>query len=79
MGHTDTTCGVFMEQLPTPDRRDYSEEAIPERDPAYCLPVGTSYDETTIEVVSKEERLEFVRQLRQLGMSYNRAFVLAIL
>jgi hypothetical protein len=79
MAHTDTTCGVFTEQLPTPNRQDYSEEAIPERDPAYCLPVGTCYDESTIEVLSKEQRLEFVRQLQQLGMSYNRAFVLAIL
>jgi hypothetical protein len=78
MALTYATCGVFTAQLPTPDGQDYSEEAIPERDPAYCLPVGTCYDETTIEVVSKEERLEFVRQLQELGMSYTRAFVLAI-
>ena len=79
MAHTYATCGLFTAQLPTPEGQDYSEEAIPERDPAYCLPVGTCYDESTIEVVSKEQRLEFVRQLQQLGMSYNRASVLAIL
>jgi hypothetical protein len=77
MTHLDTTCGAFSEQLPTPDGQDYSEEAIPERDPAYRLAVGTCYDEATIEVVSTEARLDIVRQLQQHGMSYVRALALS--
>ena len=58
---------------------DQSEEAIPERDPTYCLPMGTDYDGQTIEAVSPESRLDFVRRLQQFGMSHARAAVMASL
>jgi hypothetical protein len=48
---------------------DYSEEAIPERDPAYRRPAGTLCDPETIEYVSREERHALARRLEQLGMS----------
>src|SRR5689334_20726955 len=50
------------------DCRDYSEEAVPERDPAYHLPDGTEHDQPTLEVVSAEVRLDLVHRLQQLGM-----------
>jgi hypothetical protein len=58
---------------------DYSEEAIPERDPAYHLPVGTGYDPTTVEVVSAEVRRDLARHLQELGMSRARATLVASL
>jgi hypothetical protein len=58
---------------------DYSEEAIPERDPAYHLPHGTDNEEPTIEAVSAEVRLELARRLQQLGMSRSRAAAVASL
>jgi hypothetical protein len=64
-------------RLPNSERdsagRDYSEEAIPERDPAYRLPSGTDNEEPTIEAVSAEVRRELARRLQQLGMSRARA------
>jgi hypothetical protein len=59
--------------------RDYSEEAIPERDPAYNLPCGTDNAEPTIEALSAEGRRELARRLQQLGMSRARAAVVASL
>jgi hypothetical protein len=58
---------------------DYSEEAIPERDPAYRLPVGADSEEATVEVVSAEVRLELARRLHELGMSRARATIVASL
>jgi hypothetical protein len=73
------TRGEFEEQLSTADVRDYSEEAIPERDPAYRLPVATWYEEETIEVVTAEKRLDMARRLQLLGMSRARAAAVASL
>ena len=59
--------------------RDYSEEAIPERDPEYCLPVDTGCEQATAEAVSAEVRLELARRLQELGMSRTRAAIVASL
>jgi hypothetical protein len=59
--------------------RDYSEEAIPERDPAYHLPDGTDFGGQTVEVVSAETRSDLARRLQQLGMSHARAAAVASL
>jgi hypothetical protein len=59
--------------------RDYSEEAIPERDPAYCLPSGEVNEEATMEALSPETRLELTLRLQQLGMSRGRALAVASL
>jgi hypothetical protein len=55
------------------DHQDYSEEAIPERDPAFRLSGGTDYEGPTVEAVSAAVRLELARRLEQLGMSRARA------
>jgi hypothetical protein len=52
---------------------DYSEEAIPERDPTFRLPGGTDYEGPTVEAVSAAGRLILARRLEQLGMSRTRA------
>jgi hypothetical protein len=58
---------------------DYSEEAIPERDPSYCLPASTDYQEATVEALSPETRLDLARCFEQLGMSRARAaFVVSL-
>jgi hypothetical protein len=59
--------------------RDYSEEAIPERDPAYRLPVGTGCEQATVEALSAEVRRDLARRLQELGMSRARAVVVASL
>jgi len=79
---------TFHQQATTADVRpeverdgachDYSEEAIPERDPAYDLPVGTG-SEPTVTVVSAEVRREMARRLQELGMSRARATLVASL
>jgi hypothetical protein len=58
---------------------DYSEEAIPERDPAYQLPDGTLHESGTIEYLPRAERLALARCLEQLGMSAARAALVASL
>jgi hypothetical protein len=58
---------------------DYSEEAIPERDPAYQLPDGTVHETQTVEYLPRAERLAVARQLERLGMSAARAALLASL
>ncbi|HMC90149.1 MAG TPA: hypothetical protein VKI17_11405 [Gemmataceae bacterium] len=58
---------------------DYSEEAIPERDPAYQLPDGTLYETQTVEVMPAAARLALARCLEQLGMSASRAAMVASL
>ena len=54
-------------------RTDYSEEAIPERDPAYRLSDGTFDDSQTVEQLPAAERLALARRLEELGMSPARA------
>jgi hypothetical protein len=54
---------------------DYQEEAIPERDPAYRLPQGTSCQEPTVEALAPEVKFDLARHLHQLGMSQVRAAV----
>jgi hypothetical protein len=58
---------------------DYNEEAIPERDPAYRLPHGTSCEEPTVEVISAELKRDLARHLQLLGMSRTRAAIVASL
>lgn len=58
---------------------DYSEEAIPERDPAYRTLDGT-FDETqTIEEMSADSRLALAQCLTQLGMTPAKAMLVASL
>ena len=59
--------------------RNYSEEAIPERDPAFRLPGGTDHGEPTVEAMSAAVRLDLARRLEQLGMSRARAAAVASL
>jgi hypothetical protein len=58
---------------------DYSEEAIPERDPAYRLPDVTLADSQTLEYLPPSERLALARCLEELGMSPARAAFVASL
>ncbi len=58
---------------------NYSEEAIPERDPAYRTLDGTLCEEQTVEVVPTEVRLALTRCLEQLGMSPAKAALVATL
>ena len=70
------------DRLSVQDQRshpDYSEEAIPERDPAYRLPDGTLSQTRTVEHTPPAVRLDLVRRLIQLGMSASRAAVVASL
>jgi hypothetical protein len=69
--------GQYAGHFATGQPYDYSEEAIPERDPAYRLPDGTDYAEPTVEAVSAEERLDLARCLERLGMSPSRAAIVA--
>src|SRR5438045_9529530 len=56
---------------------DYSEEAIPERDPAYRPLDDTLYKGQTVEVVPAEVRPALARRLEQLGMNSARAAMVA--
>jgi hypothetical protein len=58
---------------------DYSEEAIPERDPAYRTLDGTLCEEQTVEVMPEDVRLALARCLEQLGMSAAKAALVATL
>ena len=58
---------------------DYSEEAIPERDPAYRTPGGTLYEAQTVDAMPADVRLALARCLEQLGMSAGRAAMVASL
>jgi hypothetical protein len=65
-----------LDALPSDDflvAGDYSEEAIPERDPSYRLPGATICDAQTVEHLPAAERLALARCLEQLGMSPARA------
>jgi hypothetical protein len=61
------------------DPIDYSEEAIPERDPAYRTSDGTMHEEQTIDEISAVMRIALARQLVQLGMRSSRAAMVASL
>jgi hypothetical protein len=52
---------------------DYSEEAIPERDPNYRLTDGTLHDTETVEHLPASVRQGLARCLEELGMSPSRA------
>jgi hypothetical protein len=54
-------------------RTDYSDEAIPERDPAYRTLDGTVYEAQTVDDMPAEVRRALARCLEQLGMSPSRA------
>ena len=56
---------------------DYSEEAIPERDPAYRTLDGTLYETQTVDDMRPDVRLALARCLEQLGMSAVRAALVA--
>jgi len=62
-----------------PARNDYSEEAIPERDPAFRLPGGTDYEQPTVDALSAAMRQDLASRLVQLGMSRARAAAMASL
>jgi hypothetical protein len=62
-----------------PTCTDYSEEAIPERDPSYQLPDGTLDQTQTVEYMPAAERAALARCLEQLGMSAARAAMVASL
>jgi len=67
--------GTSLSSSPKNDQigTDYSEEAIPERDPAYRLSDGTLYETQTVEHLPAAERFALARYLEQLGMSRARA------
>jgi hypothetical protein len=58
---------------------DFSEEAIPERDPAYQVSDGTLHETQTVEYTPASERLALAGCLEQLGMCRSRATVVASL
>ncbi len=58
---------------------DYSEEALPERDPSYRLGDDTLYKAQTVEVMPAEVRLALARSLEELGMNGARAAMVASL
>src|SRR5262249_39881515 len=60
-------------------RADYSEEAIPERDPAYRMLDGTIYETQTVDAMPADLRLALARYLEHLGMSAARAAMVASL
>jgi hypothetical protein len=78
-------CSVYHEEKldarsqGEPAGLDYSEEAIPERDPAYRLLDDTICETPTIEAVPADVRLALARRLEQLGMSSARAAMVASL
>jgi hypothetical protein len=61
------------------DGADYSEEAIPERDPGYRTPGGTLHEDQTVDAVPADVRHALRRALEQLGMSPARAAAVASL
>jgi hypothetical protein len=58
---------------------DCSEEAIPERDPAYRPLDGTLYEGQTVETMPSDVRQALARCLEELGMSASRAAMIATL
>jgi len=70
-----TQAGAAVRSLANvePIRADYSEEAIPERDPAYRGFEGTLHQEQTVDDVPAEVRRARARQLERFCMSAARA------
>ena len=60
-------------------KNDYSEEAIPERDPAFHLVDMSPSDTLTIEIVPVDKRHALARRLEELGMKSARAALVASL
>jgi hypothetical protein len=58
---------------------DFSEEAIPERDPAYRMQDGTLHQEQTVDDLTGAMRFDLARRLQELGMSAARAAMVASL
>src|ERR1700682_823720 len=58
---------------------DYSEEAIPERDPAFDLGDLSPCDTLTIEIVPIQVRRALASRLEELGMKPTRAALVASL
>jgi hypothetical protein len=56
---------------------DYSEEAIPERDPAYRMLDGTLSDAQTVDALPRDVRLDLARALEEMGMSPGKAALVA--
>jgi hypothetical protein len=71
--------GLLPSSKPRRIWTDYSEEAIPERDPAYRLSHGTFYETMTVEHMPAAKRLALAGCLEQLGMSRARATLVASL
>src|SRR5437899_349919 len=61
--------GLHLSSKGERTRTDYSEEAIPERDPAYHTHDGTLNETQTVEHMRSDVRLALARCLEQLGMS----------
>jgi hypothetical protein len=62
-----------------PGFTDYSEEAIPERDPAYRGLDGTLQDCQTVDALPVGVRQALAHSLEQLGMSALKAALVATL
>jgi hypothetical protein len=63
-------------EMPLPD---YSEEAIPERDPSFRTQDGTMPQEQTVDDLPAVVRRDLARRLQELGMSPTRAALVASL
>lgn len=59
--------------------KDFSEEAIPERDPDYRSGGGTLHEEQTVDEISPEMRAVLARRLMELGLTARRAAMVASL
>jgi hypothetical protein len=71
--------GLPLSSADSPTGMDYSEEALPERDPAYRLPDGTLSEGQTVEEMPSHVRQELARRLEQLGMNPAKAAMVASL
>ena len=58
-------------------RADYSEEAIPERDPSYRLADAAPCETQTVEHLPAADRRALARRLEQLGMNRAKARLVA--
>jgi hypothetical protein len=58
---------------------DYSEEAIPERDPTYRTVDGTLHEAQTVDETPAAVRLALAQCLEQLGMNAARAALVTTL
>lgn len=77
--YSQPSSALYQSSIFQPTGSDYSEEAIPERDPAYGLFDGTLHEEQTVDEVPADVRRALARRLVQLGMSPARAAMVASL